>query len=165
MLCLMFTVKINEANLKQIYKALADLEKEAKRQSELIARDNSFLYSEHLKSNIATQAFDFIPLNEEYAAYKAKHGLAPGFWRASYDLFNSIGNFRIKSKMFGGGIRPASFSSYNHREVNRYARANEFGHGPRPPRPLFGNTTELFVKGPFKTRGRAALESVAAQWR
>ena len=109
---------------------------------------NASLASKELQNNITTQKFagDYPALQKSYLKWKAARGFSSKFWIRMGELFSAITRFKSGRGWVAGIPDNARNSEGN--EVADYAKANEFGRGNIPSRPLFTQTAnEIMTQG------------------
>lgn len=113
--------------------------------------------SQELQSNISSRKFarseDYEPLSKDYARWKKEEGLGNKFWIRYGELFsaitrwkrNTISTKRRTLRMWVAGI-PRGLINREGEDIAEYAKANEFGKGNIPERPVFRPTAKEILK-------------------
>ncbi|MDY6957906.1 MAG: hypothetical protein SVK08_01980 [Halobacteriota archaeon] len=131
-------------------------------------------YSDMLRQNIQQGTFSgmYKPYNKKYAEYKQLMVGHLRFWVLFGDVLASISVFK-HGNGFMGGI-PAGkmdrgekgwYGTGKPSSIAAYARANEFGEGPTPARPVFRPTFAQFKRDRLGKFEKETYEDIRRWWR
>lgn len=180
----MFRVYFNQNDLQRLIFATHKEESQAELQVHDMQRRCAVDFLMLLRRNILTNRHtgNYDSLSSDYRKWKKDHGkMGMGFWKLFGDLFRSLQTSKIgrqsrwRAGYFAGvprGARDSGGKSWYgkgdkgaSKSIEQIGTWMEEGRTGQPARPIFGPTTEGYIKsGAWTKRGVQSLDKMKWSW-
>lgn len=179
---------LNPADVARWYRALANVERQVRKELDDNPKRCSVEYVTLVIQNIITQRFagGYAPYTEAYEEWKSKFGKKSGFWQLFGDLVRRLTHFRVTDRRKGvkawmGGI-PANIIDAGGKSmwgegdygppkpIAMYGFVMEWGGeygrgGTHPGRPVFMPTAKQYARRHWGKQGGTSLRNIGSRWK